>query len=287
MRLVIISGMSGSGKSVALHALEDLDYYCIDNLPIGMLPAFSVQILSKPTNDYDNFAVSIDVRNLSGDLSIFPELLEEMRGNDLKCDVIFQDADDTTLIKRFSETRRKHPLTDEGTPLSEAIRAERKMLEPVSSCADLVFDTSKTTVHQLRQLIRDRILGSQDNQLSLQFESFGFKHSTPVDANFVFDIRCIPNPHWVPELRNLTGKDPAVIDYLEKHDEVAKMFNDMKHFLTEWIPCFTAENRSYLTVAIGCTGGQHRSVYMAEKLAAHFRESNSNSNVLTRHRELP
>lgn len=285
MRLVIISGMSGSGKSVALHALEDLDYYCIDNLPIGMLPAFSVQILSKPASQYDNFAVGIDVRNLSGDLSIFPELLEEMRDNNLKCDVIFLDADDTTLIKRFSETRRKHPLTDEGTPLSEAIREERQMLEPVSSCADLVFDTSKTTVHQLRQLIRDRILGSQDNKLSLQFESFGFKHSTPVDANFVFDIRCIPNPHWVPELRSLTGMDQAVIDYLEGHDEVMKMFNDLKQFLTEWIPCFAAENRSYLTIAIGCTGGQHRSVYMAEKLASHFRKSIAN--VLTRHRELP
>lgn len=285
MRLIIISGMSGSGKSVALHALEDLDYYCIDNLPIGMLPAFSVQILSKPDSLYDDFAVGIDVRNLSGDLSIFPELLEEMRGNDLHCDVIFLDADDTTLIKRFSETRRKHPLTDEGTPLSEAIQDERRALEPVSSCADLVFDTSKTTVHQLRELIRDRILGSQDNKLSLQFESFGFKHSTPVDANFVFDIRCIPNPHWVPELRSLTGKDQPVIDYLENHHEVIKMYDDLKQFLAEWIPSFAAENRSYLTIAIGCTGGQHRSVYMAEKLAAYFR--NTNSNVLTRHRELP
>lgn len=284
MRLVIISGMSGSGKSVALHALEDLDYYCIDNLPIGMLPAFSVQILSNPNNDYTEFAVGIDVRNLSGDLSIFPELLEEMNSNNLKCDVIFLDADDTTLIKRFSETRRKHPLTDGGTPLSEAIIEERQILEPVSSRADLVFDTSKTTVHQLRQLIRDRILGSQENMMSVQFESFGFKHSTPVDANFVFDIRCIPNPHWVPELRSLTGKDQAVIDYLEKHEEVRKMYEDLKQFLSEWIPSFAAENRSYLTVAIGCTGGQHRSVYMAEKLAQYF--STIYENVLTRHREL-
>jgi len=284
MRLVIISGMSGSGKSVALHALEDLDYYCIDNLPIGMLPAFSVQILSTPTNHYDDFAVGIDVRNLSGDLSIFPELLEEMRNNNLKCDVIFLDADDTTLIKRFSETRRKHPLTDEGTPLSEAIQEERKILEPVSSCAELVFDTSKTTVHQLRKLIQKRILGSKGNELSLQFESFGFKHSTPVDANFVFDIRCIPNPHWVPELRSLTGMDQPVIDYLENHAEVIKMYDDLKHYLTEWIPSFAAENRSYLTIAIGCTGGQHRSVYMAEKLASHFKKHHKN--VLTRHREL-
>ncbi|MDH5447200.1 MAG: RNase adapter RapZ [Gammaproteobacteria bacterium] len=285
MRLVIISGMSGSGKSVALHALEDLDFYCIDNLPIGMLPAFSVQILSKPDRNYDKFAVGIDVRNLSGDLSIFPDLLDEMQNNNLKCDVIFLDADDTTLIKRFSETRRKHPLTGEGTPLSEAIIEEREILEPVSSRADLVFDTSKTTVHQLRQLIRDRIQGSQGNMMSVQFESFGFKHSTPVDANFVFDIRCIPNPHWVPELRSLTGRDQAVIDYLEQHDEVRKMYDNLKSFLTEWIPCFAAENRSYLTIAIGCTGGQHRSVYMAEKLASHF--STIYDNVMTRHRELP
>ncbi len=284
MRLVIISGMSGSGKSVALHALEDLDYYCIDNLPIGMLPAFSVQILGNPNGQYDHFAVGIDVRNLSGDLTIFPELLEEMRSNNLKCDVVFLDADDTTLIKRFSETRRKHPLTDQGTPLSEAIQEERQMLEPVSSYADLVFDSSKTTVHQLRQLIRDRIHGSQNGKLSLQFESFGFKHSTPVDANFVFDIRCIPNPFWVPELRGLTGKDQPVIDYLEKHEDVKKMFDDLKHFLNEWIPKFAAENRSYLTVAIGCTGGQHRSVFMAEKLTAYF--CNIYDNVLTRHREL-
>ena len=286
MRLVIISGMSGSGKSVALHALEDLDYYCIDNLPIGMLPAFSVQILGNPNGFYENFAVGIDVRNLSGDLSIFPELLEQMRSNDLKCDVIFLDADDTTLIKRFSETRRKHPLTDEGTPLNEAIEEERRMLEPVSSCADLVFDTGKTTVHQLRQLIQDRIQSSENKMLSLQFESFGFKHSTPVDANFVFDIRCIPNPHWVPELRSLTGRDQAVVDYLESHEEVNKMFDDLKHFLSEWIPCFKAENRSYLTIAIGCTGGQHRSVFMAEKLANYFRKLYDHDNVITRHREL-
>lgn len=284
MRLVIISGMSGSGKSVALHALEDLDYYCIDNLPIGMLPALSVQILGNPSGIYENFAVGIDARNLSGDLTIFPELLEQMRGSGLKCDVVFLDADDITLMKRFNETRRKHPLSDAGTPLAEAIVEERRILEPISSCADLVFDTGKTTVHQLRQLIQDRIQGSDKSTLSLQFESFGFKHSTPVDANFVFDIRCIPNPYWVPELRSMTGKDQPVIDYLEGHAEVEKMFNDLKHFLIEWIPSFKAENRSYLTVAIGCTGGQHRSVFMAEKLAHYFRQTNAN--VMTRHREL-
>jgi len=284
MRLIIISGMSGSGKSVALHALEDLDFYCIDNLPIGMLPAFSVQILSTPNTQYKNFAVGIDVRNLTGNLSIFPELITQMRKNDLHCDVIFLDADDRTLITRFSETRRKHPLTSEKVSLHDAIKEERHMLEPVTSYADLVFDTTKYTVHQLRELIRERIQGVDKNSLSLMFESFGFKHSTPVDANFVFDIRCIPNPYWVPELRSLTGRDQAVIDYLDQFDEVQKMYNDLKQYLEHWVPAFAAENRSYLTIAIGCTGGQHRSVYMTEKLAAYF--TNTANNVLTRHREL-
>jgi len=284
MRLIIISGMSGSGKSVALHALEDLDFYCIDNLPIGMLPALSVQILSTPNTQYENFAVGIDVRNLTGDLSIFPELITQMRNNDLHCDVIFLDADDKTLIKRFSETRRKHPLTGDNTSLHDALKEERHMLDPITSYADLVFNTTKYTVHQLRDLIRKRIQGADKNKLSLMFESFGFKYSTPVDANFVFDIRCIPNPYWVPELRSLTGQDQAVIEYLDKFDVVQKMYNDLKQYLEHWIPAFAAENRSYLTIAIGCTGGQHRSVYMTEKLAAYF--ANSNQNVITRHREL-
>ena len=284
MRLIIISGMSGSGKSVALHALEDLDFYCIDNLPIGMLPAFSVQILSTPNSQYENFAVGIDVRNLSGDLSIFPELISQMRKNDLHCDVIFLDAEDKTLIKRFSETRRKHPLTGDGTSLPNAIQDERKMLDPITSYADLVFDTTRYTVHQLRELIRKRIQGTDKSSLSLMFESFGFKHGTPVDANFVFDIRCIPNPYWVPELRGLTGRDQPVMEYLDRFDAVQKMYNDLRQYLEHWIPAFAAENRTYLTIAIGCTGGQHRSVYLVERLAAHF--ANSNHDVITHHRDL-
>ena len=284
MRVIIISGMSGSGKSVALHALEDLDFYCIDNLPIGMLPAFSVQILSSTNNQYEDFAVGIDARNLSGDLSIFPELINQMRKNELRCDVVFLDAEDKTLIKRFSETRRKHPLTGDGTSLQDAIKEERQMLDPIASNADLVFDTTRYTVHQLRELIRQRIQGADNNSLSLMFESFGFKHGTPVDANFVFDIRCIPNPYWVPELRGLTGRDKPVIDYLDKFDAVQKMYNDLRQYLENWIPAFAAENRTYLTIAIGCTGGQHRSVYLVERLAAHF--ANTNHDVITHHRDL-
>ena len=284
MRVIIISGMSGSGKSVALHALEDLDFYCIDNLPIGMLPAFSVQILSSTNNQYEDFAVGIDARNLSGDLSIFPELINQMRKNELRCDVVFLDAEDKTLIKRFSETRRKHPLTGDGTSLQDAIKEERQMLDPIASNADLVFDTTRYTVHQLRELIRQRIQGADNNSLSLMFESFGFKHGTPVDANFVFDIRCIPNPYWVPELRGLTGRDKPVIDYLDKFDAVQKMYNDLRQYLENWIPAFAAENRTYLTIAIGCTGGQHRSVYLVERLAAHF--ANSSHDVITHHRDM-
>lgn len=284
MRLVIISGMSGSGKSVALNALEDIEYYCIDNLPIGMLSAFSVQILSNPATTYENFAVGIDARNLSSDMGIFPELISQIKNSNLQCDIAFLDADDVTLMKRFNETRRKHPLTGEDLPLVEAIQTERQMLAPISSHADLVFDTTHLTVHQLRELVRQRIHGSQPGNMSLLFESFGFKHSTPVDANFVFDIRCIPNPYWVPELRGLSGLDQPVIDYLENHADAQKMYNNLREFLEGWIPSFKAENRSYLTVAIGCTGGQHRSVYMAEKLAAEFRKSLPN--VLTRHREM-
>ncbi len=284
MRLIIISGISGSGKSVALHALEDLDFYCIDNLPIGMLPALADQILQSSQTAYPNFAVGIDARNLSGDLTEFPFLLKDIRGKKLRSEVYFLAADDATLIKRFSETRRKHPLTDENVPLSEAIAQERLMLEPISSCADLMIDTSLTNIHQLRDLMRERVLGSGGEKTSLLIESFGFKHGIPVDADFVFDVRCLPNPHWIPELRTKTGLDEEVANYLEQHDDVKEMYSDIQHFLTRWIGRFEADSRSYLTVAIGCTGGQHRSVYMAEQITKALRKERQQ--VLVRHREL-
>lgn len=283
MNLVIVSGLSGSGKSIALQALEDLGYYCIDNLPIGMLRAFADEISNAPDPDYDYFAVGIDARNLAPNLAQFPELLDQLRAIGLVPHVIYLEANEETLIKRFSETRRKHPLTREDTPLAEAIKHERAILEPIGSCADLMLDTSHTNVHELRELIRDRMGADETEGMSILLESFGFKHGIPVDANFVFDVRCISNPHWVPELRRLTGQDQAVVDYLEDHEDVLRMYAQLRDFLEAWIPCFEAENRSYMTVAIGCTGGYHRSVYFVEKLAGHLRQSRSNISV--RHRE--
>jgi len=284
MKLIIISGLSGSGKSIALHVLEDMDYYCIDNLPVGMLPALAEQVILSPNQQYDNYAVGIDARTIAQDLGHFPKILEDLRAKDFQCEVLFLEANDDTLIKRFSETRRKHPLTDTDIPLKEAILKERGLLEPVSANADLHIDTSLTTIHQLRDLIHERISDNTHQHLSLLFESFGFKHGIPVDADFVFDVRCLPNPHWEPQLRALTGKDKPIADYLEVYPEVHDMFNDILKFLERWIPSFEADNRSYMTIAIGCTGGQHRSVYFVTRLLNHFKLLRGNT--LVRHREL-
>ena len=284
MKLLIISGLSGSGKSIALHVLEDLGYYCIDNLPIGMLPALADQLKHQQDNSRECIAVGIDARNLTGDLQQFPAILKNLNKRNIHCEVFFLEADDATLLKRFSETRRRHPLSSDEVPLSEAIIQERALLEPISSAADLLVDTSQTNIHQLRDLIRHRVSSAEHSQLSILFESFGYKHGIPVDADFVFDIRCIPNPHWVPELRALTGHDREVIDYLEQHDDVHHMYHDIQKLLETWIPRFEADNRSYITIAIGCTGGQHRSVYMVNKLHQYFGQQRDG--VLSRHREL-
>jgi len=284
MKLIIVSGLSGSGKSVALHVLEDLKYYCIDNLPIGMLPSLADEIVRSNQNTKQWFAVGIDARNLAGELVSFPDALQALKDAGIESEIFFLEADDVTLLKRFSETRRKHPLSDDEVPLNEAILQERHLLEPVSSRADLRIDTSMTNIHQLRDIIRNRVQSSSNTQLSIQFQSFGYKHGIPVDADFVFDIRCIPNPHWVNELRQLTGKDKAVADYLERHEDVHTMYEDIWQFIEKWIGCFEADNRSYMTVAVGCTGGHHRSVYMVERLANHFRQKRNG--ILIRHREL-
>ncbi|MCG6936258.1 MAG: RNase adapter RapZ [Proteobacteria bacterium] len=284
MKLIIISGLSGSGKSIALHLLEDLGYYCIDNLPIGMLSALADQLHQDRENTYDHFAVGIDARNMTGDLQQFPAILSDLKASGRSCEVFFLEADDATLLKRFSETRRRHPLSGDEVPLNEAIIQERSLLEPIISHADLILDTSQTNVHQLRDLIRGRVASVEHTGLSLLFESFGFKHGLPINADFIFDIRCIPNPHWVPELRSLTGRDQKVKDYLEQFDDVDRMYNDIRQFLDSWIPRFEADNRSYMTVAIGCTGGQHRSVYMVNRLANYFNAQREG--ILTRHREV-
>lgn len=285
MRLVIISGLSGSGKSTALQELEDLNYYCIDNLPVGLLPAFAMQMINASQRLDKNAAVSVDARNLADDFQHFPEVLGELKNSGMICEIFFLEADDKTLLKRFSETRRKHPLTRLGIPLAEAIAHERKLLSPMLANADVRIDTSHTNVHELREMVRKHVQTTSANSMSLLFQSFGYKKGVPADADFVFDLRCLPNPHWETALRPLTGLDDDVMKFLENQPLVGRMFDELKMFLETWIPRFEADNRSYMTIALGCTGGQHRSVYLTKLLAEHFRQSREN--VLIRHRELP
>jgi UPF0042 nucleotide-binding protein len=285
MRLVIISGLSGSGKSTALQELEDLNYYCIDNLPVGLLPAFAAQMINASQRIDRNAAASVDARNLADDLQHFPDTLGELKDSGLICEIFYLEADDRTLLKRFSETRRKHPLTRLGIPLAEAIAHERTLLGPMLASSDVHIDTSHTNVHELREMVRKHVETTTANSMSLLFQSFGYKKGVPADADFVFDLRCLPNPHWENSLRPLNGLDPEVIEFLEGQPLVKCMLDELKMFLETWIPHFEADNRSYMTIALGCTGGQHRSVYLTKLLAEHFRQSRDN--VLIRHRELP
>jgi RNase adapter protein RapZ len=284
MKLVIISGRSGSGKSTALHVLEDAGFNCIDNFPVGLLPALVHTALRDAQQRNQRMAVSIDARNSAADLKRFPEILLSLDRMDLDCEVIYLDALGPTLVKRFSETRRRHPLTNEATDLRQAIEAERELLASIADLADLVIDTTQLATATLADLISARIADKSAPGLSLLFRSFGFKFGIPVDGDLVFDIRCLPNPHYVPELRRLTGRDEPVRAYLEQDADVSTMYEDIRRFLETWLPKFEQNNRIYMTVAIGCTGGQHRSVYMAEKLGAHFHRTIPN--VLVRHREL-
>lgn len=284
MKVIIISGLSGSGKSIALNTLEDLDYYCIDNMPIGMLPSLVQQLLGEWGKDHSHVAVGIDARNSHHDLKHFPGLLKDLANSRLDVETIYLEAEDTTLLKRFSETRRKHPLTDNNRSLSDAIKMERELLYPIAAQTDLHIDTTHTNIYQLRELVRNRVTNEPTDSMSLLFQSFGFKHGTPSDADFIFDLRCLPNPHWESTLRPLTGRDAKVVEYLESQPWVIEMKQQISQFLDIWIPRFEQENRNYMTVAIGCTGGQHRSVYMTETLAAHFKASRKN--VMLRHREL-
>lgn len=285
MKLIIISGLSGSGKSVALHTLEDLGYYCIDNLPLFLLAELAAVMGQSRRRTFTRTAVGIDARNKPEDLHSLPAIIEQARERGVDCRVAFLDAQTETLIRRFSETRRKHPLTHASRPLSEAIALERQFLDPILHVAALRIDTTHTNVHELRDLIREQLGGDASPRASILLQSFGFKHGVPHDVDFVFDVRCLPNPHWEAELRPLSGLDPAVAAFLEGHDEVIRMRNDIKSFLDRWVPQFETDGRSYLTIAIGCTGGQHRSVYMAESLGRHFEQSGRS--VMVRHRELP
>ncbi|SFH66998.1 RNase adapter RapZ [Modicisalibacter xianhensis] len=283
MQLVIISGRSGSGKSIALQALEDLGFYAIDNLPAMLLDAL-IDELQQDEAKRTSIAVSIDARNLPAALKRFPSLLEVIRARGIQCQVVYLTADVKVLLERYSATRRRHPLTrDSEMTLAEAIESEETALSRIHDIADLVIDTSQLSVHDLRGRIAEQVAHYTNGQLMLTFESFGFKRGVPLDADTVFDARCLPNPYWDPRLRKFNGRDPEIIEFLEDYPDVTALANDIRDWLERWLPAYLASNRSYLTIAIGCTGGQHRSVYLAERLARHF---SSTYRVRLRHREL-
>ena len=282
MRLVIISGLSGSGKSVALHVLEDLGFYCIDNIPVALLRSFIDEIVPRQDAAFENVGIGLDARNRPSDIAAVPALVEKLRADGLTCEIIFLQTDDRVLLSRFSETRRKHPLTDRNTSLEEAIAKERQLLGPIINSAELVIDTSRMTVYALREQIRERVAPRTPGAVSILIESFGYKHGLPANADFVFDVRCLPNPYWEPLLRPLSGKDEAVKTFLDSQPLVQAMVDDIVAFLEEWIPRYQDFQRAYLTVAIGCTGGMHRSVYVAEAVAKRLAEFQ----VRTHHNEL-
>lgn len=277
MQLFLISGLSGSGKSITLKVLEDSGFYCVDNLPADLLAAL-VEHLQQA--GYHNIAVSIDVRSANS-VQHLPPLLQQIKQQGVDVHVLFLDAKSDTLVKRFSETRRLHPLSDGLRTLPECVQHERELLAGISDIGHHI-DTSELNTNALRAWVK-QLIKLDRARLTLLFESFGYKHGIPLDADFVFDVRCLPNPHYEALLRPLTGRDTAVIRFLENTASAQEMFNDIRDFLERWLPGFVADNRSYLTVAIGCTGGQHRSVYLAEKLSAYFEHQQQ---VLVRHREL-
>src|SRR5512142_367995 len=277
MQLFLISGLSGSGKSVALNVLEDSSYYCVDNLPAGLLHVLTNNLKLAGVK---KVAVSVDVRS-GNTVVLLPQYIEKLKQQDVDVRLLFLDAKDETLVKRFSETRRLHPLSDGVRTLPECVALERELLAEIANIGHHI-DTSDLNANALRAWIK-QFINLDRARLTLLFESFGFKNGLPLDADFVFDVRCLPNPHYDPLLRPLTGRDQPVIAFLDSNEQVQKMYADIRGFLEGWMPSFVADNRSYLTVAIGCTGGQHRSVYFAERLAQHFK---SQQQVLLRHREL-
>jgi len=284
MKLVIVSGLSGSGKTVALHTLEDAGYFCVDNLPVGLLPNFIDKMTNSQPAPYDFIAVAIDARSGVDDMDHFETIINQIRARDILTEVLFLSADIKRLVSRFSETRRKHPLSKQGLPLVEVIELERNLLSNIYASADLKIDTSNLNVHDLRHTIISRLLPDGGKDLSILIQSFGFKHGLPADTDYIFDVRCLPNPHWEDNLQLLTGRDKAVIDYLESFAKVNSMSESINEFLKTWIPCFKEENRSYMTISIGCTGGQHRSVYLADKIAHELQKNQFNASV--HHRDL-
>ena len=282
--VIIVSGLSGSGKSVALKTFEDLDYYCVDNLPVELLPSF-VRSLMRDGGLPQKLAVGIDVRNRHSDLSKLAQWRAAVTELGLDATLLFFDATDEALLRRYSDTRRKHPLAHFGLSLPESITRERQITAPLRAEADVTIDTSALNVHQLRRRIIAEFALSNGTSLSLLFESFAYKRGVPADADFVFDARVLPNPHWNPALRPFSGRDGVVRDYLDAQTEVSEYFAQVSAFLDTWLPRLRGETRSYVTVAFGCTGGKHRSVYLAERLAQHARGQGWEE-VATFHREL-
>jgi len=285
IRLVVVSGLSGSGKSVALNMLEDLGWYCIDNIPAGLVQALVSHSLRTEEPIYRRLAVGLDARNRPDDLASIPTLVADLRRAGLRCEVLYFHAENEVLLRRYAETRRRHPLAGADRSLADAIAEERRLLHPLIDSAELVIDTSRMSVHELRDLIAKRVEPQAPGRLSILFESFGFKHGTPGDADFVFDARTLPNPYWEPALQPLTGRDSRVVAFLESSPRVERMVTDLIRFLESRLPEFEETHRVYLTIAIGCTGGQHRSVYLVERLAAHFRPKYPQ--LLVRHNALP
>ena len=282
MKLFIISGRSGSGKSTVLRALEDNAYQCIDNLPVTLLHSLVEENLNRAGAAPPQLAVCIDARSQA--LQTFPEILQSLPLAKKDRRVVYLDAKSPTLVKRFSETRRRHPLTSNNIDLRQAIDMEAQVLATIADLADLTLDTTQLSTQQLAAHFVDRVLDHSSHNINLLFRSFGFKYGVPVDADFVFDLRCLPNPHWDQALRSLSGLDRPVQEYLQNQPMVNEMFEDITSILARWVPRFEANSRVYMTIAIGCTGGQHRSVYMAQRLAEHL--ANDYDNVLVRHREL-
>ena len=282
-RLIVVSGRSGSGKSTVLHVLEDVGFTCIDNLPIGMLTSLFGHLQSDADNP-GKIAVGIDARNVLGKLDQFPVILDQLKASGIDCEVLFLSASNNSLIRRFSETRRRHPLSSESIDLKKALALDMQLLEPIAAIASRNIDTSNMSLHQLRDLIKKQIVPETSGGMAVLFQSFAFKRGVPVDADFVFDVRCLPNPYWKKELRQYNGGDLPVIEFLDSQTEVAAMLADLNGFLSRWIPRYAATNRSYLTIAVGCTGGQHRSVYMCNQLSQQF--TRQFANIQVQHREL-
>lgn len=286
MKLVIISGLSGSGKSVALHTLEDNGYYCADNLPANLLEHFVNELRHNSQNYPDYAAVGLDARANLESIQHFPKVLNELKSLDIDVEILFLSADKKILLKRFSETRRKHPLSQFNRPLLEAIEYEMDVLNSIRNLADVCIDSTERNANELKTLVQEQFACNRDNssKLSLLFQSFGFKYALPSDTSFMFDVRCLPNPHWETHLRPLTGRDSAVQEYLGQQTEVTEMIDSISSFIETWLPKFEAENRRYMTISIGCTGGQHRSVYITEQLKQYFMQQRNN--VSLRHRQL-